>query len=272
MGDGGAGSGTHAAGQTTRGDDGGEAAAAGGPASPHAAFAQGVAAETAAGDERQRAAEQVDGEDGGEDGGDELDVVGPAQRGSRRGGDDPQGMVEEWNKVLLAAYQAIKPDLLRQAQLWHSLTDRTVQVFNDTLTTRRARRARTAAAMARKRAAREQQTAEGGKTPPQPKKLKEPLEHLAAAGRDLVYNSDLRVRLNIPPEVLAKRAAEGYPDLDKVLQQELDKAAMVFGQNPSWSLADRRRMIQDMAQTLEEIVREGPDDFSIFRPYKPQRF
>jgi hypothetical protein len=162
-------------------------------------------------------------------------------------------------------FDNIRTILLRDSGKWQETLDELTQTLNKGILNKRKRRERFRELIERARAHRKQNSQTQSK-PSNKKYIELPEEQQKE--RDLVYNSDLLVPLKFSQRALVKRASEGFPDIDKVLKRELEKAATVFGHNPSWSLSDRRKMIKELARYFEKAVERGPEAYSIFRPYK----
>jgi len=65
--------------------------------------------------------------------------------------------------------------------------------------------------------------------------------------RDLLHNSDLKLRLNFIPK-----------EYKALLQQELDKAAIGIGNNPSYNIEEKRMFMLGLRRFFEKQARAGP--------------
>jgi len=78
--------------------------------------------------------------------------------------------------------------------------------------------------------------------------------------RDLVYNTDLFVPLNLE----LKGIPEEGDDLPTLLQKQMEDAARAIGHNPSWPLGYKRKFMLDLKTLFEQAVRKGPHQYDLF--------
>jgi len=71
--------------------------------------------------------------------------------------------------------------------------------------------------------------------------------------RDLVYNTDLKLTVNIENE-----------DLRRVCQRELDIAMIAIGHNPSWDYPHKRKQMELIREVMETVAKDPVPDLCIY--------
>lgn len=129
-----------------------------------------------------------------------------------------------------------------------------IEVLNKHTKTRRMRRQKYRAFLERCLARREAKRGDA----PKPAAWPWPKE------RDLVYNTDLFVPLNLE----LKGIEEEGEDLHALLTQQMEDAARAIGHNASWPLEEKRKLMLGLKRFYEKAVRDGPPSYDLFADHR----
>jgi hypothetical protein len=170
---------------------------------------------------------------------DAKDIVSLSSAMDQGGDDDWEAMAAEINAWGKKLQNSLRPH---------------IEVLNKHTKTRRMRRQKYRAFLERCLARREAKR--GGA--PKPAGWPWPKE------RDLVYNTDLFVPLNLE----LKGIEEEGEDLHALLTQQMEDAARAIGHNPSWPLEEKRKLMLDLKRFYEQAVRAGPASYDLFADHR----